>query len=446
MTTITMLPVDFRGTLASNRKTGEEHTLNKANGRVNRMFTPDFGAFYTESLEVRQADGKLLERDKDYVTTYYYDELGDLTAKEICAIIVVTNPAVTADVRITYQAFGGAYALSLKELKAVLDETEALPGKIKWEDIIDKPLAYVPSDHTHEYWQLYGLESTDENLVDLGNAWAVGRKAVIEDNRFYYQNYIQLAQAAVDSYKLKVMAHITDQDNPHDTDKIKIRLGNVNNWPMADVAQSEDKTIDDIYQPIGGVFNQLAAYVQPRLNDHVNNKDNPHQVRLDDPLLNLYSSEEILDMFDKRLARTQIATDSARYAGLPVSEVWDNIRSGLDVSNIDPTTKFNQSQFAPIPPGMDPSRYALSGSNKYILFEDSLKVYNDTAGSIWFVGSTGGGAYQAAWNAITAFDTANNLSIGTWVIGQYAVSFSGIRDSTMLLVAEKTANGMVPRI
>lgn len=444
MATITKLPIDFKGTLATNLFTGEEHTLNKATGRVNRMFTPDFGAFYTESLVVRDSTGKALVRDTDYVVTYYYKELGELTAKEICAIIVITNPLVTNVVRITYQAFGGPYALSIKELKAVLDASEEAPGKVKWEDIVDKPLQYSPSDHEHEYWQLYGLESTNYNLEQLGRAWAGGRKAIIGDNDIYYQNYIQLAQQALESYRLKVWAHIQDIDNPHDTDKFKIQLGNVNNWPMADLEQSTDKTINNVYQPIGGIYNQLETHVRPLLLEHIGDKDNPHQVLLTDPLLNLYSAQEIIDIFAERLRRDGIAVDSENFAGLPEATVRANIRSALDVSNVNPATRFSQFQFAPPIANWDVTQYALSGGQKFIPFVDALREHNDTAGAVYFVGSSGSvTSIQSAYNAIYAFGNRPEISNGTWVIGQYAQDFVGGHYNTALVIGQKRNGAMV---
>lgn len=440
MATITKLPMDFKGTLASNFKTGEEHTLNKANGRVNRMFTPEFGAFYTESLVVRNSAGVALVRDTDYVVTYYYKDLGELSSKEVCAIIVITNPSVSNVVRITYQAVGGPYALSMKELKAVLDATEEAPGKIKWEDIIDKPLQYNPDDHGHEYWQLYGLESTNTNLDMLADAWAKGRKGLIDGNREYYQNYLILAQAAVDTYRARVNAHISDRANPHATDKTKIQLGNVNNWPLANQTESTSKTVTNRYQPMGGVYNQITAHVTPLLTNHINNKANPHQVLLSDPLLNLYSTQQIIDIFAARLARNQMAVNSSSFAGLPSATVFANIRRGLDASNVDPATRFTQGMFAPTVASWDPTRYALAGNNTFRLLEDSLKQHNDTSSAIYFVGSSGTvTTVNAALNAIAAFAARSDISVGTWIIGQYAQDYNGGRYQTRLVLAQKTS-------
>lgn len=443
MANITKLPMDFKGTLASNLRTGEEHVLNKANGRVNRMFTPDFGAFYTESLIVRTAAGVPLVRDQDYVVTYYYPDLGELTSKEICAIIVVTNPAIPNTIRVTYQAVGGHYALSVKELKAVLDETEAAPEKIKWSDIVNKPLQFTPDpEHTHEYWQLYGLESTNVNLDMLGTAWAKGRTALIDDNRIYYQNYITLAQAAVDAYRLKVQAHIADKSNPHLTDKIKIQLGNVNNWPLATTPESTTKTVNNRYQPMGGIYNQLESHVQPLLTGHIANKANPHQVLLTDPLLNLYSTAQIQNIFAQRLATNQKAVDSARLAGIPAINVWNNIRNGLDASNVDPNTRFTEPYFGATVPGWDPGQWVLAGNQSYAYIPNILKPYNDAAGSIFFAGNLSGRSDPAgAREAIRIKSTDGNVGINSWIIGIYRRDYNDRRTLNNLMVGIKTGPG-----
>lgn len=442
MASITKLPVDLRGTLSSNRRVDEVHTLNVANGRVNRMLTPKFGAYFTESLEVRQANGALLKRDVDYVTTYYYVDLGVVTGKEICAIVVITNPKVSSTVRLTYQAYGGPYALSIDELNQILIETETPKDKIQWESITNKPTMYVPADHTHEYWQLYGLETTDFNLEQLGRDWFTGRKPVIDDNRLYYQNKIAGAQAIVNNYQQQVLAHILDQQNPHETDRFKIRLGNVNDWPLANKVQSEDKTQSSTYQPIGGIYNMLTVHVQPILNTHIANRNNPHKVKLTDPLLDLWSSTEITTMFGERLAKTSPAVMTEKVAGVTPANLRAAIRTNLSTVNIDPATRFPQVMLGDTSTIVDVSKVALNGASQYVTFESIFKSYNDKAGSIWFVGSQGGSTQAQADAAIRAFDASKNLSVGTWVIGQWGQDYYGGLRHRVLRLAQKQADGM----
>lgn len=442
MANITVLPVDLRGTLSSNRFVDEVHTLKVATGQVNRMLTPMFGAYFTESLEVRQDNGAVLKRDKDYVVTYYYVDLGMVTGKEICAIIVITNPAVSSKVRITYQAYGGPYALSIDELDDLLLATENPTDKIQWDKIINKPTMYVPADHTHEYWQLYGLETTDFNLEQLGQDWFTGRKPVVDNNRIYYQNKIAGAQGIVDNYQRQVTAHLVDQQNPHRTDRFKIQLGNVNDWPLANKVQSENANVDNEYQPIGGIYNLIVKYVQPLLNQHITNKNNPHSDRLDDPLLNLWSRAEIENFFSGKLAKTQAADMTLKFAGVVPASLSNSVRTNLSTVNVNQSTRFHQSILGDLSVVNDVSKFALNGANKYSTFESIFRDYNSKAGSIWFIGGPNGTSQAQVDAAIRAFDTSRNLAVGTWVIGQWDQNYMNGLSFRVLRLAQKQASGM----
>ncbi|ABY63049.1 virion structural protein [Pseudomonas phage 201phi2-1] len=428
MTDITILPFDLTGTLASNLRVSEEHTLTLVTGRTNRMFAPKFGAYYKESLEVRTSAGVKLNYDTDYVCTYYYADIWDLNAKECCAIIVVTNPLVGNDIKITYQAVGGPYALSLDELKDILTEVDNSPESIAWDDIRNKPLQFPPALHYHEYWQLYGLESTVENLELLGEAWAVGRKGVLDDNRYYYEGYIDLAQKALDDYRVKVMAHITDRSNPHLTDKNKVGLGLINNWGMADATESATITVNNKYQPIGGVYDQLTNHVFPVLDLHVRDTNNPHRVQLTDPLLNLYSTAQIQQLINLRLARTETAFDSAAFQAIPLAQLYANFRTGLPAESVLANSVLPQALIAPAVPGWNPDDYVLNGANQFLPYSVLMQAYNDTQGSVYYIGATP----LASWA---------HLSTGTYVITGTYVSFNSWRTMPQLSVYLKTGPG-----
>lgn len=428
MTTVTILPFDLTGRLATNKRSGELHTLTRAQGKTNRMFTPKFGAYYKDSLDVRTGNGVPLVYDKDYVCTYYYQEIWELNAKAACAIIVVTNPAIGNDIRISYQAVGGPYALSLDELKDILTEVENSPTPLKWEDILNKPLQFPPGPHTHEYWQLYGLESTCVNLDLLGDAWAAGRKGVLADNRFFYRNYIDLAQKAVDDYTVKVMAHINDKNNPHLTDKTKVGLSQINNWGMATTTESASKTVNNKYQPMGGIYDQLQAHVTPVFDTHVRNVNNPHQVKLTDALLNLYSTAQIQALIDVKLKRTEVAYDTTLFNGLTQAQLYTNLRTNLSATNVNPATRFVQTQMGPAVAGWNPADYALAGNNTYVPYSTLMKTYNDTQGSVYFIGAQPTSAF-------------NYLSVGTYAIQGIYQSVNSWRQTMKLYIYVRTATG-----
>lgn len=428
MAKITVLPLDLTGGLSSNYRTGEERKLINVPGKKNRMIAPKYGAYYKESLVVRDSTGKVLKEDVDYATTYYYEEIWDLCAKSACAIIVITNTAVKSPVRLTYQAVGGHYCFSVEELNEVLAEIEQYPENLGWDDIRNKPLQFVPEEHEHELWQIYGMESTVVNLDMIGTAWAVGRKGVLEDNRYYYRNVLDLAQKAVDDYSVQVMAHINNRDNPHKTDKIKIGLSEINNWGMATQAEGVTKTVANKYQPIGSVYDQLVTNVIPFYDAHVKNFNNPHNLLLSDPLINLYSSNEIRTKFNQRLRRVDPAYNTDLYGSQDQGVIYTSMRSNLEVNNVQANTLFPQDRLAPPIPGWNPDDYALAGNNTFVPISTLIRTFNDSQGSVYFIGAA----------ALSSYDY---LSVGTYAIRSTFVDFNDRRQTYILSVYIRTAGG-----
>lgn len=417
MATITKLPFDLRGNLPSNLRTGEIRPLTRIPGKTNRMTCPEFGAYFTDSLIVRTPDGVLLKRDVDYVTTYYYPELGELSGKEVCAIIVVTNPAIGDQIRISYQAIGGVYSLSFSELATILNYVNELPGTIKWEDIINKPLQFVPSAHTHEFWQLYGLESTIENLTFLSKAIATGNKGILVDNAAFYKAYVGIAQQAIANYHNHVQAHIADVSNPHLTDKVKIGLDLINNWPMATYPEIVNPAVVDKYLPIGGIYYQLLQVAEPILSAHIQNKNNPHQVKLTDPLLNLWSTAEIDALFNLKLRRDQAAQDSVTLGQQSTEGLVQRVQTNLSTGNVSADSRFTMAQIAPTPVG-SLEDLVLMGNNNYRTLQDLFASIGLTAtNNMYFVGSNGNLTIDGALAQIRTYSW---VPTGTWVIGAYS--------------------------
>lgn len=430
MSKLTILPFDLTGKLASNRIVGEERTLTFARGKTNRMLAPLYGAYYKDSLEVRTSNGAPLTLDKDYVTTYYYPDVWELNAKAVCAIIVVTNPNISNNIRISYNALGGPYSFNVDEIKAILDEVKNIPEKVSFDEILGKPLQYNPPTHPHEYWQLYGLESTIANLDILAKTWAQGSKGILDNNRYYYRNYVTQAQALVDDYANKVTAHINDLGNPHKDNAKTVGLDLINNWPMANLQESPSITVNSRYQPMGGVYDQLLTHVIPVLNSHVKNYSNPHRVRLDDPLLNLYSTDQINALLNDRLSVGAVAADSSAIGGVSGLGVWNTIRSDLSVDNVQPGSIFNQAQLAAAAPS-DTTNYAFVGDQGYRSYKDLIGAQGGGSQLIYFIGSA----------PVTDY---NYLPVGSYAIkGQMVLNYNIIYYMELNAYQKTSATGWV---
>jgi hypothetical protein len=252
----------------------EIHPLVVVPGKTNRIFVPTFGGFYTETFELRDANGVPLVPGTDYDCTFHYDTLSRMTGKEVMALVVITRASVPSPVSCNYNAVGGFFSPSVFELQAVMDKLALDELHFTWEGIVGKPEAYPAAPHADEYWQLYGLDTTVTELQRIADSCAVGMTPVIEASVDYYQLYLAEAQALLDDYKLAVSAHVNDFNNPHETTALKLQLEQLNNWRMANNAETFTQA-DNLYLPIGGVFNQLAAQAAA-LDAHVKNKANPH--------------------------------------------------------------------------------------------------------------------------------------------------------------------------
>lgn len=439
MPTITRLPLDLSGKAVTNLRKNESRNVVRATGKVNRIIIPYFGAYYTDSMEVRDVNGVLLKHRVNVEFTYHYEIFGQVTGKGVAAMVVITDPTLQGPFSITYQAVGGNFSLSYLELKDIIDYIATSDQKIKWEDIIDKPTAYIPAPHTHEWWQLYGMDSLVDALRRLADKWATGTSGIVGSNSGYYKDYLLQMQAALDDYLNRVNAHIQDRNNPHKTDKVKIGLSNINNWPLANYAQSIDRSINNYYQPIGGVYNQLITTVIPILNSHITDRatpthPDPHNTTL--AQLGLYSVDQIKALFDNRLLRTDSAVGTTLLAGATYETIYNASRTNLDASNVDPNTRFTQDKLGELPPGADPTKYVLTGDNKYTPIENFVKKYLNLSASVYFAG--GGIAYATAQAAIERF---NWVKPGSVVVGNYAKLYGNWTYQPGLVLAKRTEAG-----
>lgn len=420
MAILTQLPFDIERELPTNQIKNEKHTVTTAVGKTNRVIVPDFGAFFVDGVDVRDARGVKVERYKGLELTYHYELFSEAAGTGVAAMMVITDQTRPSPFTINYHAVGGSFSLSVKELLGVFDGSTGTGEEIKWDDILDKPDTYPVAPHFNKWWQLYGLDSPVTNLIRLGDAWAVGRKATLDANRTYYRLFTGEMQAALDAYTAAILNHVTDRSNPHNTDKNGIGLGNLNNWPLANLVQAADLTIQDIYQPIGGVYRQLMTTVIPELDGHIRDRatltnPDPHYVTL--AQLGLYSKTEIDNIFSKHLAKSQPAYDTKLIVGLNWAQVSDIIRNNLDAASIDLTTKFTTAQIGVGLVAENINDQVLMGNNSFYSFANLMKSFNDKSGNIVSVGP------HPTVAAAKAKAETLDLKPGAWIIGSYSRAY-----------------------
>ena len=327
-------PYDPTGINPSNLVAAEKHTIPR---EETRAFATLAGPFYTESLVVKDATGKVLTKKTDYVAFEYVSDPSEITGKEVCCAVLIKNGNISGDVFVSYQAVGGPFSLNVEAITQAIANLEIDARSVAWGDIIAKPDYFPPLRHLHDIGDVYGFEYLVNAIEDLRNAVLNGDSAAhsaiirrIDDLRGWInqrlsetvdiieehqrdasnphktdknqvglgqvQNYpIATEQQALAgsannaymtpylvakfvSYKASdaLLAHIADKSNPHGVDKTQIGLGIVQNYGMATLAQASEGTSQILYVTPAGVTKRIEAMVLPSLNDHIGNTNNPH--------------------------------------------------------------------------------------------------------------------------------------------------------------------------
>lgn len=207
-------PLDLTGINPNNLVMSEPHTLE---GGAVRAIVPNYGAFFTEGLVIHDAaTGLPLVKYDQYKAAQLYQEATEKTGKEVCAVIVITDPTVSSNIEITYQAIGGEFSYSVFALRQMLEDIDLDTYPVEWGSIIGTPDYFPPAPHLHDAGDLYGFEYLTEALEALRHAILTGDEAAHEELRALIT---AMGVSLSDSFIASLQQHIESSD--HDTRYLK---------------------------------------------------------------------------------------------------------------------------------------------------------------------------------------------------------------------------------
>lgn len=216
--------LDPSGKSPTNLVTDETHTM--VNRQV-RMVVPEHGAFFVESLRVVEAaSGNLLQNGVHYYPAQMYDVLTARYGKEICASFVVTDPTISDQVSIQYQALGGEYSISSNAVTDAVTSLDLDDKPLAWKDIIDRPREFPPvNHHLHDVRDVYGMEAivragTDvqKSILNQNQAAHTAIRQYVNSKVEVTPNVIDGVRASVDSITTVAMSELqahVDAPDPH---------------------------------------------------------------------------------------------------------------------------------------------------------------------------------------------------------------------------------------
>lgn len=439
MPALTFLPLDLKGTKASNRIQNETRVLVKVPDRPHRVLIPRMGAFFEDSNLKLVDQGRLLVKGVDYTTTYLYRELTHLAGKPIYAFLVITNPAVSNNLTLDYQAVGGPFGLDVSELQALLDTIEhGDQNRVDFEDIINKPKAYNPLDHMDEYWQLYGAENTVTVINRIGDVIAAGNEAVEASLDAYAGEYLDQAIAALQERKDLFTDHLNNRNNPHQDTKETVGLGLLNNWPMATVAEHNDASLTNRYTHPQGGMRAITDGPLKSLQAHITDYNNPHRTTY--AHIGAHSVSELTNMLNAKLSRTSPAYNTNHLFGMDSLEFKQYAMSGLSAtaftSGIVPSGRMGS--------GTQSTTTLLMGDKRYRRIQDLVAEAQALYPNVKIISvrsATANTAASAIQHANITFSNLTQYPVGTLLVYHALNTFDSVSGQYEMKMLVRNASG-----
>lgn len=158
-------PEDYTGVNLDHRKISEKRKLTDA---TSRLVTLDFGAFFAESLVIRNvATGRPLTPGKDFACVELDTLATERSGKQVCTAILIENQQVE-NIEIDYIFVGGQHMSGLhlmKQLKAIYPN--GLEPRYHWENILNRPETFKPGAHQTHVKELYGFDGINHSLQEM---------------------------------------------------------------------------------------------------------------------------------------------------------------------------------------------------------------------------------------------------------------------------------------
>jgi hypothetical protein len=269
-------PLDLTGTAPENNILGELHTLEPG---INRAAVPRYGAFFTESLVVTDADtGEILVPNDQYIPIMYYADPSERSGKEVCAGLIVTDPEVSNELSINYQVLGGDYANITQVIIDLIENLNLDEREVMWGDLLGRPDAFPPSKHLHDLGDLYGFEFVVEALNGIRQAVLYGDIASHDELKAMIEDRYQKALVRAEEVRDELHSHEARTDNPHVVTKAQVGLGLLDNYRTATELEARDGTSNARFMTALRVAQAINEQATLPFNAHTARTDNPHNV------------------------------------------------------------------------------------------------------------------------------------------------------------------------
>lgn len=252
MATTYTYPFDPTGAATTNAVANERHVLSPPAWKDFYFIVPKFAPYFRDSLRViHRPSGKLLVEGVDYHCTHYFHAASHGVARRVYGSITLLDKTLLGVLEINYQTIGGDWVLDASADLTRLTNTLTNPRITTWEEVVDVPYQFPPIDHQWDLEDLKGVEAILPILNEMTEA---------------------IRDSAGGSFNL----HIADKNNPHAVTKDQVGLDQVQNLPLANIAEAQAGVLNTRYMTPVRTKNFVDSYLIPILDAHKNDLNNPH--------------------------------------------------------------------------------------------------------------------------------------------------------------------------
>lgn len=261
-TVIPQYPFDPTG-LAQSNQVVETQAI-KSRGTFDYYYVvPRVSPFYAEGAELRlypvgtstanPLGGQLLEEGVHYSFGYHFAQASHTIGKPVYGAITFFDRTMEGQLRMVLQTVGGDWVLDDQAMNELLLNTAYNPRIATWEQLVELPHQFPVVNHDFSVDDFVGMSEVVDELGDI-------ERAILQSNEGGLQQ------------------HIEDQANPHQVTKIQVGLGLVDNYPTATIAEATGGTANNRFMTPLRTKQLIDTVATAALVSHQGDYTNPHQV------------------------------------------------------------------------------------------------------------------------------------------------------------------------
>lgn len=270
---LTRYPFDPTGKSPDNSIQGESHALDD---NFPQLIIPRYSAFYHGTMEVYY-QGQPLELNKDWQYTLFSQEDSHETGLAVSLGIHIVRDDLTGEVVLNYQTVGGRHQVQNEALiQWLLEEPHHNTLKTYWDDVLEKPDAFIPTRHFHDIDDVFGISIIIPVLQDirktLENVSVVRLKSVY-DRFFKLKQYVEATLQGYENVQSQFDSLVSDiefiKENAVTIDVLNNNVDNkINEYDKTVERRLTDvkNTINEKEKALRQAINNVADKIPPLVN------------------------------------------------------------------------------------------------------------------------------------------------------------------------------------